>query len=73
MYQYSAPAYDLLKKIIRTILSISLPCAAVVSLNAVPDQNKRVAMVCSFSLVFSVALTVCSQARGIQVFAITAA
>lgn len=46
-----------------TVLSTLLLCAAVVSLNAVADQNKRVGMVCAFAVLFCIEMSVCSRAR----------
>lgn len=52
---------------------ILLPCASIVSLNAVPDTNKRVGMVCAFSLVCAVGMSLCSSASRMELFAVTAA
>ncbi|KAF3760006.1 hypothetical protein M406DRAFT_335217 [Cryphonectria parasitica EP155] len=73
LYQYSAPWNTFMTKFIRTGLSILLPCAAILSLNAVPGQNTRVYLVCMFSVVFSMGMAMFTQTRGTQVFAVTAA
>lgn len=73
VYLASTQAYTVTNKVVGAVLSILFPCAAVISLNAVADQNKRVGMVCAFAVLFCIGLSVCSKARRIEVFAITAA
>lgn len=73
VYLPSTTPYKVLNKAAGAVLSILFPCAAVVSLNAVADQNKRVGMVCGFAVLFCIGMSVCSRARRIEVFAVTAA
>ncbi|KAJ4386161.1 hypothetical protein N0V93_009054 [Gnomoniopsis smithogilvyi] len=73
LYQYGATSYTILNRVLNAIMIILLPCASIVSLNAVPDPNKRVGMVCAFSLLCSVSMSLCSSASRIEVFAVTAA
>lgn len=73
VYLPSTTPYKILSNVAGAVLSILFPCAAVVSLNAVADQNKRVGMVCGFAVLFGIGMSVCSRARRIEVFAVTAA
>lgn len=73
LYQYGATGYTILNRVLNSFMIILLPCASIVSLNAVPDPNKRVGMICAFSLVCAVGMSLCSNASRIEVFAVTAA
>lgn len=65
--------FTVLNKAVGAVLLVLFPCAAVVSLNAVADQDRRVAMVCGFSVLFCIGMSVCSRVRRIEIFAVTAA
>lgn len=73
LYQYNATSNTVLNRVLNAIMIILIPCASIVSLNAVPDTNKRVGMICAFSLVCAVGMAVCSSASRLEVFAVSAA
>lgn len=73
LYQYNATSYAVLNRTLNAIVVILIPCAAVVSLNAVHDPNKRIGMICAFSLVCAIGMALCSGASRIEIFAVSAA
>lgn len=73
LYQYNATCYTTLNRTLNAIMIILIPCAAIVSLNAVPNPNKRVGMICAFSLVCAVFMALCSGASRMEIFAVSAA
>jgi len=58
---------------ISTILSSLLPAVSIVALYFIPHQLARIASIVAFSLLFSVVLTLITNARRIDCFAATAA
>lgn len=73
LHQYNAMVYTTLNRTLNAIFIILPACAAIVSLNVVPDTNKRVGMVCAFSLVCAVGMALGSGASRIEIFAVSAA
>lgn len=73
LYSYSAAVYESLNRVLNSIMVTLLPCASIISLNAVPDPNKRVGMICAFSFLCAIGMALCSTATRIEVFAVTAA
>jgi hypothetical protein len=73
IFLYRDSYFHVAANIIGTLISTLIPIAAIIVLYFVSDMSTRLAMVCLFTALFSVALSLVTAAKRVEIFAATAA
>jgi hypothetical protein len=73
LYQYSRSQVQGFSRIVGALVSAVMPLVSMVILYVIHSMNTKVILVCTFTLMFCLAMAILSNARRIEVFAATAA
>ncbi|KAI0123814.1 hypothetical protein BJ170DRAFT_599014 [Xylariales sp. AK1849] len=73
MYEYSRDQVQALSLVVGALASAVMPLVSMVILYRVNNMDIKVALVCVFTILFCLAMSVLSKARRIEIFAATAA
>jgi len=73
MFLYRDTHFHRIATVLGTLVSSSIPIAAIIILSFVSNMTARLGIVCAFTAVFSVCLSLVTEARRFENFAATAA
>ncbi|ORY69692.1 uncharacterized protein BCR38DRAFT_520613 [Pseudomassariella vexata] len=73
LYHYMPHQFEVANRVVGALTGASLPVVSMVILYKFGDMNTKVALVCVFTIIFCLLLSIMSKARRIEVFAATAA
>ncbi|TAQ89112.1 hypothetical protein B7494_g2578 [Chlorociboria aeruginascens] len=73
IFLYRDSYFHYTANILGTLISSLIPIAAIVVLYFVSNMVKRLAIVCTFTAIFSIALSLVTMAKRVEIFAATAA
>jgi hypothetical protein len=73
IFLYRDSYFHHIANILGTLISSLIPIAAIVILYLLSDMKTRLAVVCAFTAIFAIALSLVTDAKRVEIFAATAA